>query len=111
MIALLLDLALYALSAAFAGVTSVTSTLGPHQTWGSIAVWGYLGAAVLVFLLRPVYGRMLLTAGAWIAVAWVPMLWLVSQDRAQEEVFVVENSAARLIATGTPYLGLSLIHI
>ena len=102
MIALLLDLALYALSAAFAGITSAASTLGPHRTWGSIAVWGYLAAAALVFVWRR---RMLLTAAAWVAVAWTPMLWLAWQDRAQEEVFVVEQSAVRLLETGTPYLG------
>lgn len=101
MIALLLDLALYALSAVFAGITSVTSTLGPHRTWGSIAVWGYAGAAVLVLLWRR---RLWLTGGAWLAVAWVPMLWLAFHDRAQEEVFVVEQAAVRLVATGTPYL-------
>ena len=101
MIPLLIDLALYALSAAFAGITSLTSTLGPHRTWGSIAVWGYLIAAALVFLWRR---RFLLTVGAWVAVAWAPMIWLAWQDRAQEEVFVVEQSAVRLLETGTPYL-------
>jgi hypothetical protein len=101
-IALLLDLALYALSAVFAGITSVGSTLGPHKTWGSIAVWGYAGAALLVFLWRR---RMLLTVAAWVAVAWGPMLWLAWHDRAQEEVFVVEQAAVRLVQTGTPYLG------
>lgn len=101
MIALLWDLALYALSAVFAGITLVTSTLGPHKTWGSIAIWGYTGAALLVFLWRR---RMVLTVGAWLAVAWVPMLWLAFHDRAQEEVFVVEQAAVRLVSTGTPYL-------
>lgn len=101
MIALLLDLALYALSAVFAGITSVASTLAPHQTWGSIAVWGYACAALLVFLFRR---RFVLTIAAWIAVAWVPMLWLAWHDRAQEEVFVVEQSAVRMVSTGTPYL-------
>jgi len=100
-IVLLLDLALYALSAAFAGITSVASTLGPHRTWGSISIWGYAVAAALVFLWRR---RTVLTVGAWIAVAWVPMLWLAWHDRAQEEVFVVEQSAVRLVSTGTPYL-------
>jgi glycosyl transferase family 87 len=105
-IALLLDLALYALSAVFAGVTSVASTLGPHQIWGSIAVWGYAAAAVLVFVVRR---RFWLTVAAWLAVAWVPMLWLAGHDRAQEEVFVVEQAAGRLISAGTPYLARSEI--
>ncbi|HEX6683983.1 MAG TPA: glycosyltransferase 87 family protein [Candidatus Limnocylindrales bacterium] len=102
MIPLLIDLALYGLSAAFAGITAATSNLGPHRTWGSIAVWGYLGAAALVFVWRR---RTLLTVIAWGAVAWLPMIWLAWADRAQEEVFVVEGSAGRLIETGTPYLG------
>lgn len=106
MIALLLDLALYGLSAVFAGITAVTSTLGPHRTWGTIAVWGFAGAALLVLIFRR---RLTLTVAAWIAVAWVPMLWLAWHDRAQEEVFVVEQSAGRLVSTGTPYLARSEI--
>ena len=43
------DLSLYALSAAFALVTALTSTLLPHRAWGEIAAWSYL-AAVLATL-------------------------------------------------------------
>ena len=43
------DLSLYALSAAFALVTTLTSTLLPHRAWGEIAAWSYL-AAVLATL-------------------------------------------------------------
>jgi Glycosyltransferase family 87 len=102
----LIDLALYALSAACAGSTANTSTLGPHRTWGSIAVWGYVAAAALVFLWRR---RLLLTVGAWVAVAWAPMIWLAWQGRAQEEVFVIEQSAVRVLESGTPYLERSQI--
>lgn len=104
MIPLLLDFVLYALSAAFAGITSATSNLPPHRTWGGIAVWGFAAAALLVPLTRTVRTRLWLTITAWIAVAWVPLLVLASQNRGQEEVFVVEESARRMIETGTPYL-------
>ena len=42
------DLLLYAVSAVFALVTAVTSTLLPHRAWGAMAVWAYAAAAVLV---------------------------------------------------------------
>ncbi|WP_412753574.1 glycosyltransferase 87 family protein [Krasilnikovia sp. M28-CT-15] len=42
------DLILYAVSAAFALATALTSTLLPHRGWGAIAVWAYLIAAVVV---------------------------------------------------------------
>jgi hypothetical protein len=42
------DLGLYLLSAAFALVTALTSTLLPHRAWGAVAAWAYLAAAVVV---------------------------------------------------------------
>jgi len=42
------DAALYLLSAAFALVTGLSSTLLPHRGWGLIAVWGYLAAFIAV---------------------------------------------------------------
>ncbi|GIH08937.1 hypothetical protein Rhe02_70040 [Rhizocola hellebori] len=102
MIALVLDFALYALSALFAEVTANTSTLAPHRSWGAIAFWGYAAAALLVFLLPK--HRLRLTAGAWVAVAWIPMVVLAWRGAAQEEVLVVEESARRLLQTGSPYL-------
>lgn len=104
MIALLLDLALYGLSAVFAGITATASTLPPHQTWGGIALWGYAVAALLVFVARREHQRLWLAVVAWAGVAWVPMIILAWQNRAQEEVFVIEESARRLLDTGTPYL-------
>jgi hypothetical protein len=96
-----LDLLLYALSAAFAQITAVSSTLGPHRQWGAIAVWGYLGGALLVFVFRR---RLWLTAWVWVAVAVVPLCILAFREAYQEEVFVVEESARRLLETGSPYL-------
>jgi Glycosyltransferase family 87 len=100
-ISLGLDLALYALSAVFAGLTAQLSTLAAHGAWGAIAVWGYAAAALLVFLFRK---RLWLTVLAWIAVAWVPLVVLAYRGVAQEEVTVVERAAQRLLDTGTPYL-------
>jgi hypothetical protein len=101
------DLLLYSVSAAFALVTALTSTLVPHRAWGAVAAWGYLAAALLVYAVRR---RDLLTWGAWAAVALVPLVVQSVQraggrtDRAQEEVLVVEHMGESLLHTGTPYL-------
>ncbi|GAA0563275.1 hypothetical protein GCM10010172_53280 [Paractinoplanes ferrugineus] len=101
------DVLLYALSAAFALVTALTSTLLPHRAWGAIAVWGYAAAAVAVFFAR----RTLLVWLTWAAVALLPLVVEAVQraggrtDRAQEEVLVVERMGERLLHDGTPYLG------
>ncbi|SCG79165.1 Protein of unknown function [Micromonospora echinaurantiaca] len=120
---LALDLGLYAVSAAFAAITAVTSTLLPHRAWGGIAAVGYLLAALAatgqVLLHRrspgsPLTGlpaRWAVTAFAWVTTALLPLLAQSVQraggrtDRAQEEVLVVEHSGGRLVDTGTPYLG------
>jgi len=128
---LAVDLALYALSAAFALVTALTSTLLPHRGWGAIAAWAYLAAvlAVLVQLIaRRVSsplgagsrrfaafagsrGRAAVTWVVWTGAALLPLLVESVQraggrtDRAQEEVLVVERMGERLLDSGTPYLG------
>jgi predicted phosphoribosyltransferase len=118
---LALDLGLYALSAAFAAVTAVTSTLTPHRAWGSVAAVGYLAATLLVaaqFVIRRRYPGLAATAGratvtglAWAGTALLPLVVQAGQraagrtDRAQEEVVVVEQAGSRLAAHGTPYLG------
>ena len=115
---LALDLALYLLSAAFALVTAVTSTLAPHRAWGAIAWYGYAaaGLAVLAQLALPrrlasVPARAVLTGSAWLATTILPLLVQAAQraagrtDRAQEEVLVTELAGERLLHTGTPYLG------
>ncbi len=102
-----LDLALYALSAVFALVTALTSTLLPHRAWGAVAAWGYLAAALLVYLIRR---RDLLAWATWGAVALLPLVIQSVQradgrtDRAQEEVLVVEHMGESLLHSGTPYL-------
>lgn len=108
------DAALYGVSAVFALVTALTSTLLPHRAWGAVAVWGYAAAllisTVLLALRRPA-ARMTLTWLAWGATALLPLVVQAVQraggraDRAQEEVLVVEHMGERLASTGTPYLG------
>jgi hypothetical protein len=109
-----LDLALYALGAAFAGLTAATSTLAPHRAWGAVAVVGYTlaaaAAAVQLRLSRSTRTRALVTGAAWAATALLPLLVQAVQraagrtDRAQEEVVVVERAGRRLLEGGTPYL-------
>jgi hypothetical protein len=107
------DLGLYLLSAAFALVTALSSTLLPHRAWGAVAAWGYLAAGLVVagqLVLRRPAGRAVV---AWVTYAAVVLLPLVMQavqraggrtDRAQEEVVVVEHMGESLLHSGTPYL-------
>ena len=104
-----IDLALYGISAIFAGVTAFTSSLAPHRAWGAIAAVGYAVATILSLL--PRINRLWLAAGTWVAVCLVPLVVQAVQradgrlDRAQEEVLVIEDGGRRLIESGTPYLG------
>jgi Glycosyltransferase family 87 len=111
---LALDAGLYLLSAAFALVTGLSSTLLAHRAWGLIAVWTYLGALVVVTVqlgARRPAARMPLTWAAWAGTALLPLVVEAVQraggrtDRAQDEVLVVEQMGERLLHTGTPYLG------
>ncbi|MFY1688878.1 glycosyltransferase 87 family protein [Plantactinospora sp. WMMB782] len=116
------DLVLYLLSTGFAALTAATSTLLPHRAWGSVAAFGYLAASILVLgqllvrrsrpgsWLAGTAARGGLTVLTWVATALLPLVWQAVErvggrlDRAQEEVVVVENSGARLVEHGTPYL-------
>lgn len=120
---LALDLGLYAVSAIFAAITAVTSTLLPHRAWGAVAAVGYLVATLVVIaqlLLRRrsptsrltgLPARWAVTGLAWAGTALLPLLWQSIErangrtDRAQEEVLVVEQAGTRLLEHGTPYLG------
>ncbi|SCE87249.1 Protein of unknown function [Micromonospora coriariae] len=120
---LALDLGLYAVSAIFAAITAVTSTLLPHRAWGTVATVGYLIAALAVVLqlilrrrgsasrLVGLPARWTVTGFVWASTALLPVLWQSVEratgrvDRAQEEVLVVEQAGARLLDHGTPYLG------
>lgn len=118
--ALYADLALFAVSAGFAGFTALWSTLEPHRVWGGIAFGGYLPAALLTAMLvfryaAPVVTRMWITVATAGAVTLMPLLAEAVQraggvtGRAQEEVEVVEASGTRLLETGTPYLPVEAI--
>jgi hypothetical protein len=109
------DLGLYLISAIFALVTGLTSTLLPHRGWGLIAVWGYAIATLVVVgqLLTRRAGDRFRTWLVWLtwgAVALVPLVIEAVQraggrgDRAQEEVLVVEAMGKSLVEHGTPYL-------
>lgn len=121
------DVLLYALSAAFALFTAVTSTLSPHRAWGAVAVFGYTAGAALALAqwllgrsplrtsVRSSLARATLAGGVFATTALLPLLIQAAQraggrtDRAQEEVLVVEDAAQRLLDTGTPYLGRSAL--
>ncbi|MCG5464028.1 DUF2029 domain-containing protein [Micromonospora sp. MED01] len=120
---LALDLGLYAVSATFAAITAVTSTLLPHRAWGAVAAVGYLLATLTVIaqlLLRRrsptsrltgLPARWTVTGLAWATTTLLPLAWQSIDraggrtDRAQEEVLVVEQAGTRLLEHGTPYLG------
>ncbi|WP_372492799.1 glycosyltransferase 87 family protein [Micromonospora foliorum] len=120
---LALDLGLYAVSATFAAITAVTSTLLPHRAWGAVAAVGYLLATLTVIaqlLLRRrsptsrltgLPARWTVAGLAWAATSLLPLAWQSIDraggrtDRAQEEVLVVEHAGSRLLEHGTPYLG------
>lgn len=115
---LVADLILYALSAAFALVTALTSTLLPHRGWGAIAVWAYLAASLIVLgqlVTRRPAGRAALTWLVWGGAVLLPLIVEAVQraggrtDRAQDEVLVVEQMGQRLLDSGTPYLGRAAI--
>ncbi|WP_415646779.1 glycosyltransferase family 87 protein [Stackebrandtia soli] len=117
---LFVDLVLYGVSALFAGYTMWWSTLPSHQHWAAIAIGGYLPAAIVTVMLLgryavPATTRLWVAIGTGVAVSIVPLLAQAWQrvdglaGRAQEEVVVVEDSAARLLDTGSPYLDLSAI--
>lgn len=107
------DLFLYAISAAFALLTALTSTLLPHRGWGAIAVWAYAAATVVVvvqLVTRSTAGRAPLAWATGVFAALLPLVVEAVQraggrtDRAQEEVLVVEQMGDRLLHHGTPYL-------
>ena len=107
------DLFLYGISAAFALLTALTSTLLPHRGWGAIAVWVYAAATVAVgvqLVTRSTAGRAALAWATGVFAALLPLVVEAVQraggrtDRAQDEVLVVEQMGDRLLHHGTPYL-------
>jgi hypothetical protein len=112
------DAGLYAVSAVFALITALTSTLLPHRGWGAVAVWAYLAGLLAVgiqVVRRSTAGRQALTWAVWAGAALLPLVIEAVQraggrtDRAQDEVLVVEQMGERLLHSGTPYLGRDMI--
>ncbi|WP_244843754.1 glycosyltransferase 87 family protein [Actinocatenispora sera] len=111
------DIALYAVSAGYAGIIAFNTGMPAHAQWGRIAVFGYLALTVLAVvqrfagrgLARPAV-RMVLVFAGWAATTLLPLLIEAAQraagasGRAQDEVTVVEMAGARLVDTGSPYL-------
>ena len=111
------DIALYAVSAGYAGITAFNTGMPAHAQWGRIAVFGYLALTVLAVLQRFVGRglarpavRMVLVFAGWAATTLLPLVIEAVQraggaaGRAQDEVYVVETAGARLVDTGSPYL-------
>lgn len=113
-----LDVGFYLVSAVFAGGTAIFSEFYGYRIWGALAVVAYL--AGLVQALVMLSGRRLgsrfipvwLTAGIGmvlpLAVLLVRRLQGVPWSE-QPEVWVIENSATRLLHTGSPYLDLATL--
>jgi hypothetical protein len=92
----------FAISAAFALVTALTSSNAPERVWGTFAAASYAVSAVTATVVRR--RRISLTvlislAGAVAA----PLAWMAVTGMAQPEVTVIIRSAAMLVHQGTPY--------
>lgn len=111
------DLVLYAGSAVYAGIIAAVSNLPAHKTWGTFAVFAYVGLTVLALLQRFAAGRLARPAVrmgvvfvGWAATTLLPLIVEAAQratgmsGRAQDEVGVIEVAGARLVDTGSPYL-------
>lgn len=92
---------LYAVYAVYAVLLAVLTALPTHRVWGTVAAVGY-GIAAVLAAYRPHRPRWLPGAAAVLGATVVPLL-LLGTARAQSEVRVVEDAAALLLRTGTPY--------
>jgi Glycosyltransferase family 87 len=89
--------AVFAVSAAYAGVLALTSSEPVHRLWGEIAACGY-GVALLCVLLPD-----LALGAAVLGALVVPLTVLAVRGMRQPEVDVIARSASLLIHHGTPY--------
>jgi len=112
------DVLLYGLSALFALVVALASTIPLYRQWGQIALGPYLaatGAAALLALLAPRRGlltwRCWLIVGVIVGTAVIPMAFEVAWRfevspqalHVQPEVVVVERAAAAVASGRDPY--------
>ena len=113
-----LDAGFYLVSAVFAGASALFSEFYGYRIWGALAVVAYLVGLIqaLVLLSGRRFGSRLipvwLTAGLGMLVPLVVLLVRRMQGAPwseQPEVWVIENSAIRLLHTGSPYLDLATL--
>lgn len=120
---LALDIGFYLVSGVFAGTTAVFSEFYGYRVWGALAGIAYLVGLIQAILLwtgRVRLGRYLgsrlmpvwLTAGLGMVVPLIVLLIRRLQGAPwaeQPEVWVIENSATRLLHSGSPYLDLATL--
>ncbi|WP_158714651.1 MULTISPECIES: glycosyltransferase 87 family protein [unclassified Streptomyces] len=92
----------WGLYAVYAVLLAMLTTLSTHRVWGAAAAVGY-GIAALLAACRLHHPGWLPGAVAALGATVVPLL-LLGTARAQSEVRVVEDAAALLLRTGTPYV-------
>ncbi|NEB76742.1 hypothetical protein G3I40_16150, partial [Streptomyces sp. SID14478] len=80
---------------------ALSTHLGPHRVWGTVAAGAYaVAAAVAHGTGRGKAARLVAVAGAVV----LPLCLLVARGSGQLEVSVVARSGQRLLATGSPYV-------
>ena len=113
-----LDAGFYLVSAVFAGATAVFSEFYGYRIWGALAVVAYLVGLIQALVMlsgRTLGSRFIpiwLTAGLGMVVPLVVLLVRRVQGlpwSEQPEVWVIENSAIRLLHTGSPYVDLATL--
>ena len=118
-----LDAGFYLISALFALATAVFSEFYGYRIWGALAGAAYVVGSIQALLLlsgRVKLGRVLgsrflpvwLTAGLGMVVPLIALLVRRVQGvpwSEQPEVWVIENSAIRLLHSGSPYLDLATL--
>ncbi|WP_225447350.1 glycosyltransferase 87 family protein [Streptacidiphilus sp. PB12-B1b] len=90
--------------AGWAGFFPLFSDLGPQRSWGLIAAGGYLLAAGAAGFAPRHHAPRIAVAVALLGAVAVPLAVMLATGAAQSEVHVVQNSAAQLLRTGSPYL-------
>jgi hypothetical protein len=91
----------YAVFAGFAAVTAWTAGREPLRVWAGYAVAAYVFGAVLCLFPR---SRRIGRAGPVAGATLVPCADMVARGVELSEIGVIEEAAARLLSTGTPYL-------
>jgi hypothetical protein len=110
----LVDAALYAASAAFAATVAAAAAIPLQRSWGRVAVWAYVGGAVVTLAGAAVRARVHVRAAVALAVfagAAAAPLALAAADRspddrggaAQSEVLILEEGATALLDGRDPY--------